>query len=247
MTTPTNATLQVMAQHRSIRHYTEEPIDEAEVRAAFAAAQQAATSANVQAYSVIRIRDEAKRRALVGLTGGQEKVAQAAAFFVICADQRRHQLLCRQAGAAYNVRFEAFLVAIIDATLFAQNFVLALESLGWGTCYIGGLRNDLPAVDRLLSIPAGVFPLYGLCVGRPADAPAVKPRLGVDAVLFDDAYPDDADVLAGVGAYDDVCRAYTRAHRGGERDWSGEMAKKFIEPVRPAVAEYYRSKGARLD
>ena len=76
------------------------------------------------------------------------------------------------------MRLEAFLVAVVDASLFAQNLCIAFESLGYGICYIGGLRNRLDEVDGLLELPHGVYPLYGLCVGRPAEDPVPRGHLG---------------------------------------------------------------------
>ena len=54
-----------------------------------------------------------------------------------------------------------------DAALFAQNMVVAFESMGYGTCYIGGLRNDLQALHEVLDTPEGVWPLFGLLKGVP--------------------------------------------------------------------------------
>ena len=98
-------------------------------------------------------------------------------------------------GAPHSARLEAFLLAVIDATLFAQNLVLAFESLGYGICYIGGLRNHIAEVDRLLGLPTGVYPLYGLCVGVAAEQPMARPRLPLEAVYFEGRYPDDETML----------------------------------------------------
>jgi FMN reductase (NADPH) len=92
-----------------------------------------------------------------------------------------------------------------------------------------------------------VLPLYGLCVGVPAENPDLKPRLAPDAVLHDDAYQDDETVLAHIEDYDAVCRAYYRDRTGTERDWSSGMARKFSQPARESLSPYYRSKGASFD
>ncbi len=207
----------------------------------------AATSSNVQAYALLQITDPSVRSKLISLTGNQEKVAKSGAFFVVLGDSRRHRLIAEQQQRPYDARLEAFLLATIDASLFAQNLVLAFESMGYGTCYIGGLRNQLPAVDELLSLPHGVFPLYGLCVGRPAEQPGIKPRLPFDAVCFRDKYPDDQQVEQRVAEYDEAMRAYYGARTGSARGWSEGMAQLFAAPARTNLAGYYAIKGARLD
>lgn len=246
-----NETIGLMRAHRSVRKYTDEAVASADVEAAVRAGQAAATSSAVQAYCVIRVTDPDRRAAIAELAGPQEKVRVAPEFFVVCADSRRHRLLCEREGKRYEQELEAFLVGVIDATLFAQNMVLAFESMGYGTCYIGGIRNDLPALDRVLGLPEGVYPVFGVCVGRAAESPAERPRLGAEGVVFDDAYPSDGAMLAAIDAYDARYRAYLRERGASERQvdwaWGRAMAEKFATPSREALGAYYRSKGACLD
>lgn len=244
---PADAVLRLMRAHRSIRRFRPSEVPDADVRAAVGAAQRAATSSWVQAYALLQVTDAEARAALVPLVGGQAQVAEAGAFFAVLADTRRHRLLSERADAPYANNLEVFLVATIDATLFAQNLVLAFEAQGYGTCFIGGLRNRLPDVDRLLALPHGVYPLFGLCVGQAADDPGVRPRLPVDAVWCKDRYPDDEALLARVAEHDAEARAYYEARGAAGRDWSGGTWRKFRAPMRADLAEYYRGKGASFD
>ena len=125
-----NIVLDTLLAHRSIRRFSTEPVVEEDLRQAVAAGQQAATSSNIQGYCAIRIRDAKRLKRLVKLTGGQKKVAECGAFLVICGDTRRHRLLARRSGRPHVSNLEAFMLALIDASLFAQNMVVALESLG---------------------------------------------------------------------------------------------------------------------
>lgn len=242
-----NDTISTMLAHRSIRRYRPSAVPDEKILEAVRAGQAAATSSAVQSYSVIRVRDDDKRAGIADLCGPQPKVRDCGAFFVICADNRRHMVMHERAGRSFDQRLEAFLVAVIDATLFAQNFTLAFESMGYGTCYIGGLRNDLEAVNGILKLPPGVFPLYGLCVGVADEKPIARPRLGPESVLHDDVYPDDDALMRGVASYDRVYRAYLQQRGATPGDWSAAMLKKFEQVARPALASFYASQGARLD
>lgn len=237
--------------HRTIRRYRPAPVEEAHVRQAVEAGQAASTSSAQQAYSLLQVRDPAVRTALARLAGGQDKVAEAGAFFVVSGDLRRHRLLAARAGRPFDGGLEAFLVAVIDATLFAQNLAVAFEALGYGVCFIGGLRNELPEVDRLLGVPQSVFPLYGLCVGAPGEAPAPRPRLPIEAVLHEGRYPSDAEVLAAVDRYDAGYRAYLATRGGpalgaGHASWIDSALAYFERQRRPGLAAYYAGKGAAL-
>ncbi len=245
-----NPTLELLANHRSIRKYTQDPVADHDIHKAVAAGQAASTSSAIQTYCAINITDAEKREQLVGLTGGQPYVATAGAFFVICADTRRHRLLCEREGHTYTARFEAFFQATTDAAIFAQSMALAFESMGYGICFIGGIRANLTEVDRLLDIPHGVYPLYGLCVGVPDQSPDPRPRLPVQSVLCKDVYPNDDAVLDAIDTYDDAYRAYL-CQRGAPADkvtsaWSGVMVDKFSSARREDVGPYYESKGAVL-
>jgi len=241
-----NETLRLMHKHRSIRKYTDAPIPDADILAAVQAGQAASTSGAIQTYSALRITNPDTRAKLIGLTGGQPYVAGAGAFFVINGDTHLARLAMKKKNAQYNARLEGFLLSVIDATLFAQNMALALESMGYGVCFIGGLRNSLPQVDRLLNLPVGVYPLFGLCAGVPAQTPTARPRLNPRSILFEDTYPSDDQLLELLAPYDAKYEQYL-AQRGAEaRTWSNVMTSKFVEPKRVDLAEYYKSKGADL-
>lgn len=242
-----NDTLDLLHAHRSVRRFRGTAPDDETVRAAVRAAQHASTSSNVQAYALIRVRDPRERDELARLTGGQAQVAEAGAFFVIAGDQRRHLLAARRRDKPHVANLETFLVAVVDASLFAQNLVIAFESQGLGVCYIGGLRNELEAVDELLELPEGVLPLYGLCVGVPDEAPPARPRLPLDAVLCEGRYPSDEELGAQLDDYDVVTGEYYRDRGEPGHDWTGGVAAKFRMARRAALARYYRSKGASLD
>jgi hypothetical protein len=165
---------------------------------------------------------------------------------VICGDVRRHRLVAERDGQAFEQSLETFLVATIDATLFAQNLSLAFESVGLGICYIGGIRNRLHEVDALLELPLGVFPLYGICVGTPERRPSRKPRLPLEAVLYDNAYPDDESALALIDEYDKTMAEYYEGRGVSGRAWSPTVARRFTTRKRPNLAGFYESKGAKL-
>ncbi|MEM6929736.1 MAG: nitroreductase family protein, partial [Myxococcota bacterium] len=173
--------------------------------------------------------------------------AEAGAFFVMLADSRRHRIAGEGHGADYDARLEAFVVATVDASLFAQNLCVAFESMGYGICYIGGLRNQLDAVDALLELPHGIYPLFGLCVGVPAEEPSQRPRLASEAVWMKDRYADDAQVRADLEAYDARYEAYLEERGASVQGWSAIVARSHAQPKRAYLAEYYRRKGVRFD
>ncbi len=187
-------TIELICGHRSIRHFTDEPISEAQREAIINSARATSSSSFLQCSSIIRITDKALREELVTLTGGQKHVAQAAEFWVFCADFNRHLQICPDAQLGLA---EQLLLGVVDTAMMAQNALTAAESLGLGGVYIGGLRNNIEAVTELLKLPQHVLPLFGLCLGWPADNPDLKPRLPASILVHENSYqPLDKDALA---------------------------------------------------
>ncbi len=82
-----------------------------------------------------------------------------------------------RSGADAQTGFvEQLLIGAIDGALMAQNALLAAQSMGLGGVYIGGIRNNPAAVSEAVGCHQ-VIPLFGLCLGHPAQAPEQKPRL----------------------------------------------------------------------
>ncbi|QZA33325.1 oxygen-insensitive NADPH nitroreductase [Hydrogenibacillus sp. N12] len=247
MSHPPNEVIALMLRHRSIRRYRPDPVPEEDVRWIIQSAQAASTSSFLQAYTIIGVRNAELRAELAALSNNAH-VAEAPLFLVFLADLRRLSAAAARHGVAARVETtEAFIVATVDAALAAQNAAVAAESLGYGICYIGGLRNAIDAVSERLGLPEQVTPLFGMTVGRPAEDPAPKPRLPLTVVYHEERYDIGRD--AGLSAYDEVVRAYYRARTGGRREdtYTGLVARTLAEPRRAHMAAYLRARGFLRD
>lgn len=189
---PWNHSLTTLLRHRSVRAYLAKPLPEGTLETLIAAAQSASTSSNLQTWSVIAVEDSERKARLAQLAGGQAHIRQAPLFLVWLADLARLSRIAEQRGLPHDGLnyLEMFLMAAVDASLAAQNAVVAAESLGLGTVYIGAMRNHPEAVAAELGLPKQVFAVFGLCVGYPDPnhPTAVKPRLDQEAVLHRETY-----------------------------------------------------------
>lgn len=78
------------------------------------------------------------------------------------------------------------LIGFWDATIALQNVVVAAESLGLGTVYLGEvLSKDL---RQILGTPEYVFPAGLVAIGYPDEAPDLRPRLPLEAVVHRNGY-----------------------------------------------------------
>ena len=238
----------LLLAHRSIRSFADEVLPDETVAAIVRCGLAAATSSNVQATTVIRVRNLETRRRLAEVAGGQEHVVKCGAFLVWCADLHRAATASKMQGQAINSgQTEQFVIATVDVALAAQNAVVAAESLGLGICYIGALRNDPAVVTELLELPDHVYPVFGLCIGTPAQNPEVKPRFPLGGTLMEETYRVDREVDL-IEEYDQTMRAYYRTRAGGNKEstWSSEMAGLVGKERRPHMRAFLAERGYEM-
>ena len=229
---PWNEHISLLLSHRSVRGYRPDALPVGTLETLIAAAQSAATSSNLQTWSVIAVTNPDKKAALAKVAAGQKHIEQCPLFLVWVADISRNQRLGVEEGVTLETMpyQETFLVAAIDAALAAQNATVAAESLGLSTVYIGALRNDPPEVARIVGLPPGAFGVFGMCVGyaSAAGATEVKPRLPQDVVVHHETY-DATNETAHRAAYDALLQSFSTRHGMVMDTWTkrvlGRMGK----------------------
>lgn len=229
-----NETLETLLKHRSIREYSTKPLPEYTLETLIAAAQSAPSSSNLQTWSVVAVEDQARKDRLAALASNQKQVSQCPLLLVWLADLSRLTRIASQRDLPHEaLRYtEMFLMASIDATLAAQNAVVAAESLGLGTVYIGSMRNHPLEVARELKLPKRVFPIFGLCVGWPKEdlEVEVKPRLPQAAVLHRESYSTEQEESA-LEEYNQRMQAFYRQQQMNVQvDWSTHSSRRVAGP-----------------
>jgi nitroreductase len=236
--------IQQMMDHQSIRKFTSQSIPQELVNTCIAAGQAASSSSFVQVTSVVQVNSQETRAALAEAAGGQVYVENAAIFLVFCADLQRNQQICLRQQQQMPTGFtEQTLIASIDTALFAQNVLLAAQSLGLGGVFIGGLRNQPATVTQLLNLPQQVFPIFGLCLGYPDQNPGQKPRLPLSMVLHQDQYSNQS--LTHLTGYDAQISDYYKQRTDGklQLSFSQHIIKTMVKEARPHMLPYLHSQG----
>lgn len=227
---PWNATVAGMLDHRSVRGYRPDPLPPGTLETLVAAAQSAATSSNLQTWSVITVEDPAARAVMAEVAGGQKHILECPLFLVFLADVSRNDRLGQEEGKPLEglPYLETFLVAAVDAALAAQNAVVAAESLGLATVYIGALRNDPVKVAETLGLPPGVMGVFGLCVGypKPGAEGEVKPRLPQSVILHRGRY-DASGERAARAAYDAEMTGFSQRNEMAADSWTARVIARI--------------------
>jgi nitroreductase len=179
-----NPTLELIHKRRSTRQYAPIPITRAEKDTILAATLRAPTAGAMMLYTIIEIEDQALKDRLVETCDHQPFVAAAPYVLLFLADYQRWMDLyaaanCEQRAAELGIspRTPAegdLVLALMDALIAAQTAVIAAESLGIGSCYIGDIIENWEIHRDLFNLPRYTFPAALLCFGRPAEEPDQK-------------------------------------------------------------------------
>ncbi len=166
--------------HRSIREYTDEIPSEEMIETIVKAGQQAAFAGQLGSVIISRKKDK--------------HPFGAPLYFIICVDLHKMQKVMKKRNWKMISSDAAMLLfGMQDASYMAQNLVIAAESLGLGTCYLGFVPFMAEKLILEYELPKKVFPIVGISVGYPAEDPPIRPRYPLDFSCFDGKYPEFPD------------------------------------------------------
>ncbi len=154
---------------RSIRSYTDRPVEEDKLDRVLEAARLAPSASNRQERRFIVVRDAQTRKKLAKAACNQDFVGTAPVVIAACATESSRVMACGQ--HAYTV----------DVTVAVDHMTLQAVEEGLGTCWIGAF--DEGEVKRVLGIPDTVRVVALLPVGYPEYVPGPTPRKPRDVLV----------------------------------------------------------------
>ena len=167
--------LEAIGARKSVRSFTNAPVEDEKLRAVLEAARLAPSASNRQEWRFVVVRDAERRRALAGAARNQSFVGEAPVVIACCADTDEHRMTCGQ------------LCYPIDVAIAVDHMTLAAVELGLGTCWIGAFHEA--AVKEILGIPEAIRVVELLPMGYPKDpAPKDKSRLPLDEIVHWDEW-----------------------------------------------------------
>ena len=189
-----NETIKSIKNRKSVRVYAQKDIGDMEKKAIIDAALQAPTAGNMTLYSIIDITDQELKDRLSVTCDNQPFIAKAPLLLVFCADFNRWmQIFEKYCDDVRKVSYGDFMLSTVDAVIAAQNAVVAAESLGIGSCYIGDITENYEIHKELLNLPDWVVPACMVCFGYPSEQQIARqkpPRFEAEDVVFNNRYED---------------------------------------------------------
>jgi nitroreductase len=195
-----NPTLEVIENRRSVRVYDRAPLSQDEKDAILHAALRAPTAGAMMLYTIIEVNDQTKKDRLAVSCDHQPFIATAPYLLLFLADYQRWMDLyaaanCEQRAAELSIPVRPpaegdLVLALMDALIAAQTAVIAAESLGIGSCYIGDIVENWEEHQALFDLPRYTFPAALICFGRPAKPTSnpLVPRFDRKFIVHQDHY-----------------------------------------------------------
>lgn len=187
-----NPVLETIHKRTSLRRYQGTPISDNDLQTLLEATLRAPTAGNMMLYSVLTIRDQDMKEKLSKTCDNQPFIARAPLVLVFLADYQRWFDYYRMSGVAPLREPDVgdLFLAMDDAIIAAQTAVLAAESIGIGTCYIGDVMENYETHRELLQLPDYVFPAAMLTLGYYPENynPKFRDRFAEEYIVHSEKY-----------------------------------------------------------
>jgi nitroreductase len=195
-----NETIKVILNRASLRKYDERNITEEELNLIIDCAIRAPTAGNNMLYSIILIKDKDTKEKLSKSCDNQTFIKDADIIMVFLADVKKlydyfEISKIKEFCETYNIPYirpnlQMLYLALNDALIAAQNAVIAAESLGIGSCYIGDIAERYEYHKELLNLPENVFIATMLCFGYYPEnyEKKLRPRFDKKYIVHNERY-----------------------------------------------------------
>ncbi|MBC8500715.1 MAG: nitroreductase family protein [Nanoarchaeota archaeon] len=169
-------TIDCIMSRRSIRKFTEQPLEFDKIAKILEAGLHAPTAGNLQNFRFVLVIDKGVLRQLYDHCMRQEVINQSQAAIVICGEPDKAERL-------YGLRGKR-LYTVQNCAAAAENMLLAAHALGLGACWVGAFDED--KVKTLLTIETfhHARPQIIIALGYPAEEPKSERKFLTSFVHF---------------------------------------------------------------
>lgn len=243
-----NETLKALYERKSVRMYEDRPIRDEDIRCILTAALAAPSAGNQQLYTILRITDQSLKDRLAVTCDNQPFIKKAPLVLIFCADHQKWMDAYRLGGCDPRAPGPGdLMLAVADACIAAQNAVVAAQSLGIGSCYIGDVMENCEQHRELLSLPDLVFPAAMLVFGYPTaqQMARVKPaRPSLHHLVHENAYRRmDGEELKNMLAKGDEAFQFEPWIRAFcERKFNSAFSREMSRSVAKYLEAYQKGK-----
>lgn len=163
---------QALRTRRSIRKYTNEPVNDAHLRQILEIAMLAPSARNEQPWQFVVIRDAGTRAKIAKTSPYTHMAADAPLVIIVCGDLREDK--------AENMWVQ-------DCAAATENILLAARGLELGSvwCGVHPVKEREEHCRAVLGLPQEIIPFALICIGHPAQKFSELDRYNPERVHLD--------------------------------------------------------------
>ncbi len=198
-----NEVTKSLKEHRSIRSFSNEQITDEQIDEILTCAMRGATAGNMMLYSIIKIQDKNRLQFLSEKCDSQKFIASSQFALMFLADSHKYFEFFknRKVENYKDPSIADLMLGLQDGMIAAQNSVIAAESMGIGTCYIGDILENYEDIKKEFNLPKNVMPITLIVFGKYDTLPPLRDRFDPEFVVFDETYPNvDESFINGMFA-----------------------------------------------
>ncbi len=196
-----NPVIDVIHNPKSVRAYEAKPVPDEVRDVILRSAMRAPTAGNMMLYSILEVSDQEAKDKLVETCDNQPFIAEAPLVLIFLADYQRWvdyftvsgvEQFCIDKGMPMVKPEEGDLfLACCDALIAAQTAVIAAESMGLGSCYIGDILENYEIHREIFDLPQYAVPIGMVCFGYPSKEQKERERterFGEEFIVYKNRY-----------------------------------------------------------
>ncbi|MCE5209422.1 MAG: nitroreductase family protein [Chloroflexi bacterium] len=169
---PSHPLLECINKRRSIRKYTEEPVEYADILMLIESGIMAPSGSNIQPWKFIVVDDPQILKMIISFSPGVN--GNPPCLLVLCSDQELANKKGGKLGSEY--------LALMDICMAAENIMLAATDNGLGTCAVKSFESSI--VQRILNLPEHIHPELMISIGHSSKDVAAPRRRPLEEVVF---------------------------------------------------------------
>jgi len=169
--------IDAIKERRSIRRFKETPLGTEIIDELLSHAQMAPSAGNLQSRDFVVVTDKTTKKKLAEAALDQSFIEQAPVVIVFVANIER-------ASRKYGSRGDLY--AIQDATASVMTLLIAAQSIGISSCWVGAFDDF--AVSEILLIPHGTKPVAIVPLGLADESPAPPARMELSKIVHKETW-----------------------------------------------------------
>ncbi len=231
-------TFEALEKRRSIRKFSELPVEWEKVGNILRAAQLAPTSGNVQDFKFVVVTDKTKRAALANAALKQHWIAKAPVIIIIYSQPKPTQRF-------YGLRGEK-LYTIQNSAAAAENMLLAATDQGLASCWVGAFDENM--VNSVTGAPDSARPQAIIPIGYSEEEPEMPKRYKLVDIVYINSWGGkivNVDLL--FDDFSDVIRKKLEEAKEAVAEKGPTVGKEMAEKGKAGVKRLHEKIKGKLD